>query len=529
MTCLRRAEPGAVPDREPFALTLPGSRGLIIKALNAAAVDEGLVPGMALADARAAVPRLKVRPANPAAEAQALFKLSQWAIRYGPSRNHDDMSGVWCDVTGVSHLFGGEMALLEDLLGRLATAGIPARAAIADTYGAAHACARFAVARDGGLRIVATGDTRAALSSLPVAALRLDAGVTLLLRRLGLKRIGDLYPIARISLAHRFSSKEAAQRVLQRLDQALGLREEPLRPLQDPAHFSVRRAFAEPLITSGPLEAILAGMCEEMAQHLKDKDMGARRMRLVYFRTDGTAGETGFATRASSNDAAHFIMLLGPRLETIDAGFGIDLITLDAIRTGPCTSPQQGFSEGSAAACDPGPLIDSLSNRLGAQGVSVLRLSETHIPERSEIHVPALHAGDAALKGSGEMKSADKKDYVPPWPYGRGVRRPPFLLERPEPIDVVAQVPDGPPARFTWRRVERRVARAQGPERIAPEWWRLIGRAQTAKPVRTRDYYEIEDEMGAAYWVFRHGLYCGGEDEAEGNAPPPSWYLHGLF
>jgi protein ImuB len=103
-----------------------------------------------------------------------------------------------------------------------------------------------------------------------------------------------------------------------------------------------------------------------------------------------------------------------------------------------------------------------------------------------------------------------------------GASRPAFLLASPEPIDVIAEVPEGPPARFTWRRVERRIARAEGPERIAPEWWREIGQRTDTKMGRTRDYYRIEDEGGAGYWVFREGLY-GREEEA------PSWFLHGLF
>jgi protein ImuB len=254
-------------------------------------------------------------------------------------------------------------------------------------------------------------------------------------------------------------------------------------------------------------------------------------------------------------------MLLRPRLARIDAGFGIDLLSLEATETGPCESTQDGFAEEGAAAYDPGPLIDALSNRLGQDAVMMAHPRASHIPERSETWpaaiegltaawniatddgdpaaIPRLARGKAQPKSNPSVRAAAggvrvappssqlrESAYVPPWPYGKGARRPPFLLARPEPIAVIAQVPDGPPARFTWRRVERRVARAQGPERIAPEWWRMIGRPAGAKAARARDYFEIEDEAGAVYWVFRHGLY--GTDE-EGQEAPPAWFLHGLF
>lgn len=514
-----------MPAYEPFAVVETSGRGgRVLSALNGAALAQGLVAGMALSDARAAVPAVQVVPGDPAQDARVLFALSQWAGRYGPSRGHEDgLDGFWSDVTGVAHLYGGEEELLRDLLGRLRATGIPARAAMAETYGASYALARYGVVRDGSFVCVPPGDVAAALAPLPVEALRLDGEVSLLLRRLGLKRIGDLYTVARVSLAHRFSSADAAHRVVLRLDQALGRRSEPLRPYVDLAPVVARRAFAEPLVSSAPLEAILDLLCQELAEALKAREEGARGVRFDYFRADGTSGSQEIRLGAFSNEAAHFSLLLRPRLGEIDAGFGIDLVALSVLQVGPCASEQTGFAQHAGAATDPGRVIDSLSNRLGSAAVRSLLARASHVPERSERHVSAINADVT----SGTRGPA----YTPPWPYQRGVRRPPFLLDRPEPIAVIAEVPDGPPARFTWRRVERRVARAQGPERIAPEWWRAIGRPQTAKIERPRDYYEIEDETGASYWVFRHGLYGGGreEDDGEADAPPPTWFLHGLF
>lgn len=535
---LARDEPQVVPRDEPFALVDFGRRGIIVTAVNAAAAREGVAAGTPLADARAALPKLRARPGERSKDARALFQLARWAGRYGPARNSEEEDGFWADITGVAHLFGGETALIEDLLGRLARFGIGARAGIADTYGAAHALARYIVAGNGEWAIAGPGTTRSVLAPLPVEGLRLSEDVAVLLKRLGLRRIGQLYDIPRASLAQRFSSEEAAWRVLVRLDHVLGIEAEPLRPFFDQPQFFARRNFMDPLISSAALEQAIGELCEELSAALKAKDMGTRAIFLAFYRADGTVGHAGSVMREASNDAPHFRLLLKEKLKKIDAGFGVDLLVLEATRIAPLAGTQPGFAEGEAAAYDPGPLIDRLSNRLGSEAVQVLQPFASHVPERSELRVPALASAgarntDKTSKGAKSSKSSPTTSappvYTPPWPYGQGMTRPPFLLRRPEPISVVAEVPDGPPARFVWRRVERRIARASGPERIAPEWWRSIG--TSGKPARTRDYFRIEDESGAIYWVFRHGLYGDAEEERaeDESASPPSWFMHGLF
>jgi len=212
--------------------------------------------------------------------------------------------------------------------------------------------------------------------------------------------------------------------------------------------------------------------------------------------------------------------LLKEKFAGIDAGFGIDLVRLDAARVGKRSAVQSGFAEPESAPLrHPAALIDRLANRLanhlGGNAITVLEPRGSHIPERSEARLPALEA---------LAESSARVAYAPPWPYPKGAARPAFVLVRPELIEVIAGVPDGPPARFIWRRVERRVARAEGPERIAAEWWRSLYLDDDQKRPRPRDYYKIEDHEGAMYWVFRHGLYGSEEENA-----PPSWFLHGLF
>ncbi len=525
-----------------FALVETGSHGIRITAVNARAARDGVAVGASLADARAALPALVSRPAEPARDRASLGKLARWAGRYGPARNIDGADGLWIDITGVAHLFGGERELLADLAGRLARFGVTSRLAVADTPGAAHALARFAAMSGEPWVLACAGATRAALAPLPIEALRLDPAAVLLLKRLGLRRIGQLYDLPRASLERRFRSEAASKAkaadsakathaVLARLDLALGISDEPRRALGEPPVLAARRLFAEPLISSEALEAEVALLAGELCRDLAHQALGCRRIRLALYRADGTLAEVTAGLSVPSREARHLLSLLREKLGRIDAGFGIDCLALEALAVARLEARQAALSSDvAAAAADDAvaALVDRLAGRLGAAQVVRLAPNASHIPERAERRLCAL----AFL------------DYEPPWPYAKGPRRPPFLLSAPEPITVMAEVPEGPPLSFTWRRVTHRVARAEGPERIAPEWWRhlrapdvaparALAHAQegalgelVAKPPagRPRDYYAIEDETGGAYWVFREGLY-----QRAGEDGPPRWFMHGLF
>jgi protein ImuB len=503
--------------RQPFALIESGAHGLRITALNDVAAEIGIETGTALSDARAAHPTLISRAAEPQKDKTALLKLARWAGRYGPNRHIDGEDGIWIDITGVAHLFGDEENLLDDLTWRLASFGVPARLGLADTLGAAYALARFGCPPDARWALAPAGETREAIAALPVEALRLETSRVLLLKRLGLRRIGQLYDIPRDSLQRRFRSSDIAADVLMRLDQALGSVEEPRRPMQPPPVLSVACAFAEPLISSEAIETFAAQLASDLVEELATKDLGVRTVRLTFYRADGTAGTLTATMSVPCRKAAHLMMLLKEKFATIDAGFGIDLLRLDAVRVGKRDASQSGFAEpASSPFRNPAALVDRLVNRFGSDAVTILQPRASHIPELAEVRLPALEA----LTVANTSHAIDAPSSSSP----KNALRPAFLLARPEPIDVIAEVPDGPPAQFVWRRVERRVARAEGPERIAPEWWRTLYLDDSQKQPRTRDYYKIEDHTGAAYWVFRRGLYAG--EKASG---PPSWFLHGLF
>jgi protein ImuB len=518
---LKRAGKALTDDR-PFALVGSEERGLLLTAVNGASAAQGLIPGMGLADARAICPHLLTAPAEARKDADALLDLASWAsLRYSPTLNVDGDDGLWLDVTGVAHLFGGEAELLADLEGRLARAGLTARLALAETLGGTHALARFA--RTSPI-VVPHGKITPALAGLPVEALRLEPEIAHLLRRLGLKRIGQLYTLPRASLERRFHAKDVAEAVLLRLDQALGEREEKRAPLRPAADFTVRLPFPEPLITH---EGVLAGLdylAEELCALLARKGRGARRLALWLCRSDGSSAVVEAGLSAPSRERRHLLNLFKDKIEEVDMGFGVDLMAFTAPVTETLLPAQTSLAaSGEKVAAE--PLIDRLVNRLGTRAVRRLLPRASHIPELAQ-------STRSVLTGSVLARSALARGASASWdgPTPRKPQRPPLLFANPEPLTVLAEIPEGPPARFTWRHVSRRVVKAEGPERIAPEWWHSLRGSRA--PVRERrgsftprprDYYRIEDEDGHRYWVFREGLY------QESEVGSPGWFLHGVF
>jgi protein ImuB len=483
--CWRRRQidgPSRSSNR-PLALTVAGAGGVALHAVDALAATEGLQPGRPLADARALVPKLCTAPADPDGDRTTLGNLADWCLCYTPSVALDGSDGLLLDVTGCAHLFGGEAALLDDLNRRLARARIAAKTAVADTPAAAWAVARF-----GSDPVVPPESARAVLSPLPVAALKLPADLVQKLFDLGLRRIGDLLPLPTAPLSARFGES-----LPRRLDQLLGRAEEPMAPRRPPAPWRTRLAFAEPIGRREDIDAALRRLLDELEEMLTKGYRGARRIELVICRVDGTAQVLAVGTSRATRDAAHLFRLFSERLDAIDPGFGIETMVLEATGTDPLTPDQAAFdSQRGGGSLD--ALIDRLKNRLGNDHVFHVAPVDSHIPERAI----ALVASCEPCKGT--------------WPRDR--LRPVRLLPCPEPIEAsgaVNEVPD----RFRWRSILHRVVRSEGPERIAPEWWRAPRNA------RTRDYYWFEDENGRRFWVYR--------TLPKAKRETPRWYLHGLF
>jgi protein ImuB len=496
----RRPSPTPVDPDRPFVLSVDAAGGPHIAALNRAAEAEGLLAGMTLADARARGERLQVRPADPQADDAALKALAQWATRYTPAAapygEGDGADGVFLDVAGASHLFGGEAKLIADLRRRLAALGLSSRAAVAATPGAAWALSRFHARPE---FVLAAGEEATALAPLPLAALRLSADALLTLRRLGFRRVGDLLDKPRAPFAARFEKE-----LLRRIDQALGRAAEPLAFLAPPPAYRSLRHLMEPIDAAADIVTVAQMLMADLVPALVRDGVGARLLALALYRVDGAVPALEIGVSLPTRDPVHVARLVGLRLEgmveSIDAGFGFEALALTVTAAAPVAARQTELVAAVDAAGRGEPaaaLIDGLRQRLGAASVRRLEPVASHLPERAE--------ATAAV-------AADQ-----PWPAADAARpRPLLLLPKAEAIDVVAAVPDGPPERFRWRGVLHAVAHATGPERIAPEWWRRRA------PTLTRDYYVVEDDCGRRFWICREGLF-GRETAA------PRWRLHGLF
>jgi protein ImuB len=465
---------------------------MAIAAACPAARSLGLHPGMAVTQARTLVPSLEITPADPSADKAFLADIALFAARrWTPIAAVCEPDGLWLDLSGVVHLFGGERRMCERILKYCARLGFDARIAVADTAGAAHALARFGQRN---LILCPSGRESGAIAPLPPSALRLDDIIVAACRRFGIENIAELMAMPRGPLARRFGKL-----MLLRLDQALGRAAEPFNPVvpEEPHRASLR--FAEPIASAESIEQVLADLVAILIARLEERGMGARQIILSCDRVDGAEQRIVIGTAAATRDAGHLLRLLKMRIEQIEPGFGIDAMHLVASRFEPFKPQQIDQSPESGAMERPlPPLVDRIASRIGFSHIFQCSAVESDVPERSVRQVPVM---------------APTKEWPLHWP------RPVRLLPRPEPVDkVIAELPDQPPLRFSWRGEMHVIRKADGPERIYGEWWKH--RAETRA---VRDYFQVEDESGARFWIFRRG---DGVDARTGDL---SWHVHGIF
>ncbi len=480
----------APPPEAPLVLKGMDGRRRVVLAADRIAERLGVRVGMPLTKAQAMVAGLVVHDADPRTDAADLERLAQWALRtYSPLVTADPPDGLVIDVTGATHLHGGEQALIEGLIHILKNKGIEARAALAGSWGAAHALARYASRPTA---VLAPGAEARVLPALPASALRLPPGMSESLYGLGFETIGELAAQPRAPLVHRFGPNLA-----RRLDQAFGRLAEPIDPVALPDITEVTRQFAEPIGAPETIARYTGQLTAQLCDALEDKGLGGRQLDLLFTRVDNhiEAGRIGLAQ--PSRDVRRLTRLLCDKIEKVDPGFGIERIRLIATATEPLAPRQVGTADDKAP--DLADLIDILSNRLGAERIHRFGLVESDVPERSIRKVAPL-AEEVAT------------EWPAHWP------RPVRLLRRPERITTLAQAPDYPPGVLIRRGIKQRVIAADGPERIFGEWWRRDSEADAV-----RDYFRIELETGERLWVFRSG---DSEDPATGSR---QWFLHGVF
>lgn len=461
----------------PFALVLKQKNANRLYCLNAEAERQGLHRGMSYSDARAFCPDLQSRPADPLGDAQFLHVLRRWATRYCPWVGLEGEDGLVLDITGAAHLFGGEALMLAHMREQLTQAGFAVQAGVGDTRGAAWALAHF---REG---VAQAGDMFAALKALPVAALRLEPTVCIALQRLGLRRIADLTQAPRAPLARRFGPG-----LLLRLDQALGAQPEEITPLADPPHYAVRLTLPEPI---GLVSDVMAGverLLTEFCAKLKRQEMGARILCLTLRRVDQDHQQVELRLARPLRDPHRILPLFEPGVATVEAGFGIDQMRLQAMQVEPL--PARQISHASTGRKDQlEDLISRLGTRIGLENIQRFLPADSHIPERSFLIAPAAY-------------SEPEGSWV-------SLRPRPVRLFAPEPI---AASGPRPPGHFRWRRMSLTTARATGPERITPEWWLEDENWRAG----IRDYWHVETRQGRRLWLFH-------------TPQNPGWFVQGEF
>ncbi|GHD17466.1 Y-family DNA polymerase [Tianweitania populi] len=505
-----------------------------IAALDPVAEKSRLRLGQGIAEARAMHPDLDIVEEDPEADRRLLEALADWCDRYTPLVAMDWPDGLYLDITGCAHLFGGEAALMADVLKRMRGQGFDVRAGLAATPGAAYALAHF---QSGA--IIAEGAEAETLAPYPLSALRLAPDTCQGLESVGLRVVGAVLSAPRAPLAKRFGKD-----LLLRLDQAVGRVDESIRPRRAVPSLSAERRFFEPIGTLEDIEQLVLTLSTSLQPALAARGEGVTSLELALFRVDGTVFCLRVHTARPLREAKLIQLLFHEKLaavsEKLDTGYGFDLLRLSVLTAQPYVEVQNDMiEEGNSEVQNIALLADRVEARLGRQVVVHPMEVASHIPERAVAHVPGT-----ALIGK-EKESGPRSTFS----------RPLRLLRMPEPVEVTAEIPEGPPAHFRWRRMHHRIVRAEGPERLTPEWWR----DETGE---TRDYYRVEDGEGYRYWLFREGLYEGeprlaplmkekadeearrieskiaqptnpateNEDDLRLASPPlPRWYMHGIF
>lgn len=488
--------PQLIPDRAvylrpelkdiPFVLAAPVRGRMIVQAAGNAAIRKGIVQGMVVADARAILPELKVFKDREGRLEKLLTELTEWCLRYTPVAAVDLPDGIMLDVSGCAHLWGGEVAYLNDLTGRLKLQGYSVKAAIADTIGTAWAAARYGK----GNPVVEPGQQMDALMPLPPAALRLDTGILDRMHKLGFYRIGSFIDMPRTVLRRRFG-----QQLLNRIDQALGQAMEMLEPVRPATIFQERLPSLDPIRTRIGIEIALNKLLEQLCQRLLKEGKGLRSAVFKGFRIDGVTEQIEIGTNRAAHNVAHLFKLFEQKIAAITPALGIELFILEAPVVEDLSVQQEALWNilGGDESTELANLLDRIGGRVGVNAIHRYLPAEHYWPERSIKPAVSLN---------------DKPDTQ--WRIDRP--RPVCLLSKPEKIEVTVPIPDYPPMLFIYKGQIHKIKKADGPERIEREWWLEQG--------LVRDYYYVEDEQGARYWLFRSGQY---EDHT------PEWFIHGFF
>lgn len=470
----------------PFVLRANDHGRMVVTAVNRVAEQKGISKGMALADARAFVHDLEVLDDKPDLPQKLLQRLAEWCIRFTPVVSIDLPDGLVLDVTGCSHLWGGELSYLNHIVERLTARGYTIRGAMADTIGVAWGVARFGK----GSMIIESKDHFDALINLPPEALRLELDNVQRLHKLGLHHVRQFIHMPRTALRRRFGPLFVRQ-----LDKATGHQLEMLEGVVPPEPYQERLPCMEPIVTLTGIEIALQQLLESLCTRLRQEQKGLRIGVFKGYRVDGKIENVHIATSRPSHHVPHLYKLFQLRLSAIEPALGIELFILEAMNVEDHLPQQEKMWEDSGGLDDErlSELIDRIAGKVGISQVRRFLPDEHYWPERSFKLAVSLE----------EEPATGWRDDKP---------RPMHVLPVPQRIEVSAPIPDYPPMLFRYKGQVHNIVKSDGPERIEQEWWLERG--------EHRDYYRVEDEHGHRYWIFRLGHY---HDQIY------QWFIHGFF
>lgn len=500
----RMARLNGWPDQHKAALYQRDKGGDRLVYLSAEAKAAGLQTGMAVADARARYPESLLAPADPDGDRAVLTALARWAFRYSPvvGCDHDGL-GLWIEATGASHLFGGLEAMCADIHCQLSQTGLTVQLATAPTFAAAWALAHYhsAVSAEQVHAPVRRAQMLAFLAELPLAAMRLDTSLLLALSRAGLRQIGHLYPLGRADLTARFGPE-----MVLRYAQLFGDQPESPVPVQPLQPVRVTKVWPEPVIGYEALCGMVSQLSDDIAGQLVQAEQAARSFELGWQRSDGQIGRLFFRLSRPGRRKQTLRRLLAGAAEKIDAEFGVDYSWIQAhgLTTDIPVTALLGTDEDSMKAGQVSDLIDILAARLGPDKVQRVISQPDWQIAASQVYLPVADVTEKA------------GCWLMPVLAGLSAPRPVRLLDHPEPVKVVAMMPDHPPAMIRWRHHNWTVLRATGPERVGPRWW-----DHKSATALSRDYYRVEVEDGRRLWLCREGLVERGDEV--------NWFVHGVF
>lgn len=486
----------------------------------------GVHAGLHLAEAQALLVGHPSRsaPFDERRDNEALKSIAAWASRFSPtvavdssmSVSANQSYGLLLDIKGCERLFGGEQQVMDTLADTVQRFGIRVRTALADSIGCAWAMSRFGKDER---TAVASGDERDALSALPVEALRIDEKTVDTLFEVGVEQIGHLFALSRRELIVRFGEE-----LLLRLDQALGEAIERVTPTPIVPPPRLHREFDGVVKSLAAVERTVHELIIDVVHALEERQCGARELKIEMTRPFFDPVYEGLVLTRPSVDADHLWALLRPKIEKVHLGDGVDRISIQAGRVAPlhhhqvlsCLGDEDAVSGNDRVLAQ---LLDVLVGECGAERVLRVEPLASHVPEHTFVSNSVVSnsiLGRSVL----ETRRVAATPRIPiRWRVARNVaERPSLLLKRPEPIEVIALLPDGPPSWMRWRRKERRIVHAAGPERIGAPWWNASngreGGEDLTRCLAFRDYFKIQDELGHWLWVFR-GTETG------------RWFVHG--